>query len=334
MPEWDDTQRRERNRRESRDREFEREPERGSDAQGYGAERSSEFEREGSGQRWSARFSGQQNAGGAGQGWGGGQGDWGTRREDAMSQGPGRQYDRDFTQTSRSARGGEDWSMATPFDPITGRNNYARGGSGSDAGWQQEQSYGSQRDLSSRGGGAGIRETENWAGNAGQRYGQGHRGYENAAGGQTGNWGGGLAGYGQQSNRGSAGSENSQPGRFTGRGPKGWTRSDERIREDLCERLTAHPDVDASEIDIQVSNAEVTLAGTVDERQAKRLAEDIAEAISGVREVHNNIRVNRGSWFGSSDKKDNDPSLAKQRTDVEASTGNNLETPLGLKNKT
>jgi osmotically-inducible protein OsmY len=83
-------------------------------------------------------------------------------------------------------------------------------------------------------------------------------------------------------------------GRFAGRGPKGWQRSDDRIRDDINERLTRHPDVDATEIDVQVSNGQVTLSGTVDERHARRLAEDIAEGVSGVKEVQNHIRVQQG----------------------------------------
>jgi osmotically-inducible protein OsmY len=80
-------------------------------------------------------------------------------------------------------------------------------------------------------------------------------------------------------------------GRFAGRGPKNWQRSDDRIREDINERLTDHPDIDASEIDVQVKNGEVTLTGAVDERYVKRLAEDVAENVTGVREVHNQLRV-------------------------------------------
>jgi osmotically-inducible protein OsmY len=72
------------------------------------------------------------------------------------------------------------------------------------------------------------------------------------------------------------------PGEFTGRGPKGYQRSDERIKEDLSERLMQQGQVDASEIDVQVEGGEVTLMGTVHNRQAKRMAEDVAESISGV----------------------------------------------------
>jgi osmotically-inducible protein OsmY len=86
-----------------------------------------------------------------------------------------------------------------------------------------------------------------------------------------------------------------------GRGPKGYTRSDDRIREDVSDRLTDDWMVDASDIEIQVSSSEVTLTGTVESREAKRRAEDIAESVSGVRHVQNNLRVKdraSGSWMG------------------------------------
>jgi hypothetical protein len=82
-----------------------------------------------------------------------------------------------------------------------------------------------------------------------------------------------------------------QWGQFAGRGPKGYQRSDERIREDLSDRLMEHPDLDASDIDVQVANGIVTLTGGVESRWAKRLAEDIAEGVSGVRDVMNRLGV-------------------------------------------
>jgi osmotically-inducible protein OsmY len=80
-------------------------------------------------------------------------------------------------------------------------------------------------------------------------------------------------------------------GRYAGRGPRGYQRSDERIREDLNERLTAHDMIDATDIECRVQNGEVTLTGFVDSRAAKRAAEDLAEDVSGVREVHNQLRI-------------------------------------------
>jgi hypothetical protein len=80
---------------------------------------------------------------------------------------------------------------------------------------------------------------------------------------------------------------------FAGKGPKGYKRSDDRIREDVCERLTRHPAIDASEIDITVRSGEVTLSGTVPNRRMKRLAEDVVEEIAGVNDVTNQIHVIR-----------------------------------------
>ena len=82
-------------------------------------------------------------------------------------------------------------------------------------------------------------------------------------------------------------------GAFTGKGPKNWMRSDERIREDVCEALTYHPNVDATDIEVAVKDGEVTLTGTVSDRGTKRLAEDVADDVRGVKDVHNQIRVQR-----------------------------------------
>jgi BON domain len=81
------------------------------------------------------------------------------------------------------------------------------------------------------------------------------------------------------------------PGPFTGAGPHSYQRSDERIRDDVHERLTRHGYLDARNIQAQVSNGEVTLTGSVDTRQAKRMAADTAESVSGVKDVHNNLQI-------------------------------------------
>ena len=78
-----------------------------------------------------------------------------------------------------------------------------------------------------------------------------------------------------------------------GKAPKGYTRSDARIREDVCERLMYSP-YDASGVEITVTHGEVTLAGVVHTRADKWGIEDVAEAVLGVRDVHNQIRLVRG----------------------------------------
>ena len=76
-----------------------------------------------------------------------------------------------------------------------------------------------------------------------------------------------------------------------GKGPKGYARSDERIREDVSDRMWLNSWLDASDVAVSVADGEVTLAGTVASREEKRRAEDIAESVPGVRHVQNDLRV-------------------------------------------
>lgn len=80
-------------------------------------------------------------------------------------------------------------------------------------------------------------------------------------------------------------------GGFFGKGPKGWKRSDERVKEEVSEALYRDYNVDASDIEVDVKDGVVTLSGTVDSRQAKRAAEECIENLSGVVDVHNRIRI-------------------------------------------
>lgn len=102
-------------------------------------------------------------------------------------------------------------------------------------------------------------------------------------------------------------------GRFTGRGPKNYRRSDEGIREDINERLAEHPDLDATDIEVAVAEREVTLEGKVEDREAKRLAEDIAEAVPGVQDVHNHLKVKEGFFARLFGTTDDDRTRAEER---------------------
>ena len=80
-------------------------------------------------------------------------------------------------------------------------------------------------------------------------------------------------------------------GPHTGRGPKGWKRSDQHIIEEASQRLERDGDVDASDIEVLASNCVITLRGTVPDRATKRRAEEVVESIYGVRDVMNELRV-------------------------------------------
>lgn len=95
------------------------------------------------------------------------------------------------------------------------------------------------------------------------------------------------------------GSSQAQSASFHGRGPKGYKRSDDRIKEDVCETLARDPRIDASDIEVNVDDAMVTLSGTVESREIKRAAEMVIENLSGVVDVKNDIKVKKSGETGS-----------------------------------
>ncbi|MCA8180591.1 BON domain-containing protein [Burkholderia vietnamiensis] len=76
-------------------------------------------------------------------------------------------------------------------------------------------------------------------------------------------------------------------------GPKGYTRSDERIREDVCERLARALEIDVSDVSVEVRDGCVVLEGTVPTRWMKHDIEDLSDDCMGVRDVENRVRVRR-----------------------------------------
>jgi hypothetical protein len=123
-------------------------------------------------------------------------------------------------------------------------------------------------------------------------HGQGSGGY----GGQYAGMAAGLQGRGRSMRPDPPemlGSYGETGGSQRGRGPKGYVRGDERMYEDVCERLGRDHALDASDIEVRVQEGKVTLAGTVTADWAKRRAEELA-MVRGVRHVQNNLRVRGG----------------------------------------
>jgi osmotically-inducible protein OsmY len=232
------------------------------------------------------------------------------------------EYGQDF-ESGRSRSSGENRGMRPSFSGQGSQERYGRQNWGQEGGGGQFSRSGESEDYGQRGQSFGQgRQSfgqgrsqqgqfqnygqENWRtqrgssqeGRSGQQYGPGESGqYGFGRRGQFGSqsgWGESDYGYGEGQSRQSRQYDYGQRGQFSGRGPKGYRRSDDRIKEDINERLTQHPDIDAWEIEVQVSSGEVTLTGTVDDRQAKRRAEDVAEQVSGVKDVQNQIKVKKG----------------------------------------
>jgi len=102
------------------------------------------------------------------------------------------------------------------------------------------------------------------------------------------------------------------------RGPKGYKRSDDRIREDVSDRMGEQEHLDCSEIEVSVASGEVTLTGTVRHRHEKFLAEEIADDVSGVTEVHNQLRVKREPMTQSTQSTTETASGSSTQTGTEA----------------
>ncbi|MBG9377285.1 BON domain-containing protein [Panacibacter sp. DH6] len=176
-------------------------------------------------------------------------------------------------QSGRSNAGGSDRYNG-------GYNSESNYGSGSqDRGdWEQGSRYGSNvPDYYGSNYGTSGDGYNNRYGNAGQPS-QGSRFNQGSPYGNS---------YGNNSQQGTGG----MYGGHRGKGPKGYERSEQRIKEDISDRLMDDDDIDASEIDITVKAGEVTLTGTVSDKQTKRRIEDMIESMSGVKNVQNNLRV-------------------------------------------
>jgi hypothetical protein len=129
---------------------------------------------------------------------------------------------------------------------------------------------------------------------------------------------------------------------FRGRGPRGYRRSDERLKELICERLTDDPRIDASDVSIEVKDQVVEISGAVDNRRTKYEIEEIVESFGGVQDIDNRLRVRSPRSGQSNDTQysspqpqggsDWQPGSASERVGV--TTGAETRTDSGTKGKT
>lgn len=80
---------------------------------------------------------------------------------------------------------------------------------------------------------------------------------------------------------------------FRGLGPASYKRPDERIRDDVYERLTDSHIIDARNIMVEVNQGNVTLSGKVTERRMRYAAEDLVADVMGVSNINNQLQVER-----------------------------------------
>ena len=114
-------------------------------------------------------------------------------------------------------------------------------------------------------------------------------------------------------------------GPHSGRGPKSYKRTDDRIEDDINERLARHGLIDATDVSVTVADGVVTLTGQVDDREAKRMAEDLVEDSMGVKQVNNQLRARSGKSATSRDEESPSYSSRSSRDEDGQSRGSRNE---------
>ncbi|MFJ4292585.1 BON domain-containing protein [Cupriavidus sp. NPDC089707] len=82
-------------------------------------------------------------------------------------------------------------------------------------------------------------------------------------------------------------------------GPRNYRRDDDRIHDEVCNRLARDDELDVSDVEVRVQDGVVTLEGKVNDRRTKYDIEDVAERVFGVQDVINHIRVQRYGLLAS-----------------------------------
>ena len=83
-------------------------------------------------------------------------------------------------------------------------------------------------------------------------------------------------------------------GPHAGKGPRGWTRSDDRLWEEVSDRLHKDHLLDAREIDVRVHDGVVTLTGEAPGASDAAHAEMLARETPGVVQVVNRLTFHPG----------------------------------------
>lgn len=80
---------------------------------------------------------------------------------------------------------------------------------------------------------------------------------------------------------------------YYGFGPKGYRRSDQKLKDEARLLLNQDPILDSSNINIEVFNNVIYLRGFVDSRKDKKRAELLIEDIFGIEDIQNQLKIMR-----------------------------------------
>src|SRR5215203_178950 len=225
-----------------------------------------------------------------------GQSNWGNQGSGQNWQGSGSNQSQQWREDDWNRRnegygsGQQDWQRRNIESNYgNGRNRNFGGDYGNSGGYDEKYrnaGYGEGRGMSGGYSNRNYQNRDRWEGNNGNHRSEGNRDWWDRTRDEVSSW----FGDDDAERRRRVDKIN---GPHKGKGPKDYHRSEDRIREDVCDRLADDDYVDASNINVQIQNDEVVLSGTVSSREEKRRAEDVVESISGVRNVENRLRVGR-----------------------------------------
>lgn len=313
----------------------------GSSSYGSGGSGSDDYSRS----RWSGRSDFGSGGGGSRYTSGGGsrysESQYGQGRPWRDTQ--GRDYGGGGFRSRSGSQGGERGRGMGSFGEDYREGQYGSGDFGFEHGRRGEPSFGSSDERYESGRYFGAGNYSEGGSHFTGGYPRGDRGAQEWSGdpsysyrGSSGSYsGGGYSWDDQQRQR-----REERPGllqRLFKRGPKGYQRSDERLREDISERLMMSSSVDSSEVTVNVSSGKVTLEGTVPDRYMKHYIEDLVDACPGVQDIDNRIRVdaNSGRWSDESSRNTTSASASTTGTSssstVTPSTSSTSSTATGSK---
>jgi osmotically-inducible protein OsmY len=247
---------------------------------------------------------------------------YGSRNEEERS----RDWDEQSGQRGSSGYSGGGESEQSGWRRDMDEDRWGQGGYGQSQYGQREQGGYGQSQYGQRGQGGygqsqyGQREQGSYGGGTRQQYG---RQYESQSFDQP--YPSGFQsdfGSSQRSRSGFGSEGYGESGAHRGKGPKGYTRSDERLKEVICEKLTDDPMIDASEINIEVTGQTVKLTGTVDDRSTKYEVEELVERCGGVKDIDNQLRVrSQGGSMQTSQTTGSGTSQTTSQSGKEGSSG-------------
>jgi osmotically-inducible protein OsmY len=197
---------------------------------------------------------------------------------------------------------------ASDYNARPDREHVGRGFTGNDFGGlppRRDRAYGAPADLPPRHFGNEVDRGGRMGLGGAETTGRGYWGWDSdRAGGVNVGQMGGREGWNREGYRAGYGFEGTdmgmgardfeeERGPHYGKGPKGYKRSDERTREDVCDAIAHQGHIDATDVEVKVQDGIVTLSGTVARREEKRGLEHLVERCRGVHEVHNELRLKR-----------------------------------------